>query len=290
MQNAAAQNWVLNVDEATFQEDVIERSKETPVLIDFWAPWCGPCRQLSPLLEKVAAARGGAVVVAKINTDENPELAQYFQVEGIPAVFAIKDAQVVDQFTGLLPEAELNKWLDPIAPSKGDSDPLKQAEALEASNPKSAIKLYRELMKQEMYADPATLGLGRVLVATKAYAEALDVLKPLGDSGEFGSAAERLRKQIAMLEKTPDPAEVAAARKKVAAEPENAKLRLQLGTLLAKSAKYKEALDELLVAAENDRELGKGEVKALMVDIFHIVGVRSEMADEYRARLQGLLY
>ncbi len=289
MQNAATMEWVIDVEEANFQDDVIERSKTTPVLLDFWAPWCAPCRQLSPLLEKIAKERKGAIVVAKINTDENPEIASYFQIDGIPAVFAIKESQIADQFTGLMPEAALNEFVNALVPPSG-SDPFQQAEELEKTSPTKAEAIYRKLLAEDANAEKVRLALGRVLVANNEYKEATEILLPLGDAGDFGSEAERLRKQMAMLEKAPDPKEVAAVRVKVKADPDNAKLRFQLGTMLAKQGAYPEAMDNLLVAAENDREFGKNDVKALMVDIFHIVGVRSELADDYRAKLQSLLY
>ncbi|QVL33721.1 thioredoxin [Telmatocola sphagniphila] len=289
MQNAESLNYVIDVEESNFQADVIERSKDTLVLIDFWAPWCEPCRRLGPLLEKIAGERQGTVVIAKVNTDENPELASYFQIEGIPAVFAIKESQVADQFTGLMPEAALNEFVDNLAPKPPTSEEA-QAEELEKTKPEEAAKLYRAILEKDPNEDKTRLSLGRVLVGLKQYHEARVVLQPLGDAGDFGADAERLRKQMDMLESAPAQSEVNELQKKVAAAPENAKLRFQLGSLLAKQAKYQEALDNLLIAAEHDRELGRNDVKNLMVDIFHIIGVRSELADDYRARLQNLLY
>src|SRR5262245_51440053 len=116
----ASSEYVFDVDEANFQSAVVERSKQVPVVVDFWAPWCGPCRALGPVLERLVAARNGAVLLAKLNTDENPNLAGAFQIQGIPAVKAIRDGAVVLEFEGLLPEAQLEEFLNHVVPSETD--------------------------------------------------------------------------------------------------------------------------------------------------------------------------
>src|SRR3954463_658694 len=130
----ASSEFVFDVDEADFQTAVLERSKQVPVVVDFWAPWCGPCRALSPILERLVAARSGAVLLAKVNTDENPNLAGAFQIQGIPAVKAIRDGAVVLEFTGLLPEAQLEDFLNQIMPSETDNQ-IAEAEKLAAIDP-----------------------------------------------------------------------------------------------------------------------------------------------------------
>ena len=111
---------LFDVDDVGFQTEVIERSRTTPVVVDLWAAWCGPCRQLSPLLERAVAARGGAVVLAKVDVDANPAIAQAFRVQGIPAVFGIRDGKVVSRFVGVQPVAEIERFLDALAPSEAE--------------------------------------------------------------------------------------------------------------------------------------------------------------------------
>jgi len=289
MQDAAKSKWVIQVGDADFEADVLERSRQVPVVVDFWAEWCGPCRQLGPLLENAAADRKGKFVLAKVNVDEAQQLAMYFRIESIPAVLAFKDGQAVNGFVGLLPEGDLKLFLDDLAgPAAGD--PLVQAAALEEKDPAKAEKIYRDLLAKDENNPPARLGLARVLVGTKRDDEALKVLEPIPDAGEFGADAVKVRRTIEMHKNAATAGDEGQLRKKIAADPENPPLYLELGNVLATKGQYQPALDALLKAAELDQELGRGPVRELMVKVFEIIGVRSEMADRYRDRLRALLY
>jgi putative thioredoxin len=289
MQDAARSKWVIDVGDADFETEVLERSRQVPVVVDFWAEWCGPCRQLGPLLEKAAADRKGKLVLAKVNVDEAQQLAMYFRIESIPAVLAFKDGQAVNGFVGLLPEGELKQFLDDLAgPAAGD--PLVQAAALEDKHPAKAEKIYREALAKDENNQPARLGLARVLVGTERDDEGLKVLEPIPDAGEFGADAVKLRRTVEMRKNAATAGDERQLKKKIAAEPENPRPYLELGNVLATQGQYQPALDMLLKAAELDQELGRGPVRELMVKIFEIIGVRSEMADRYRDRLRALLY
>ena len=289
MKDAAKTNWVIEVGDEEFEQEVAQRSLSVPVVIDFWAPWCGPCKTLGPILEALALEKNGAFVLAKVNIDEAQQLAGYFQIESIPTVVAIRNAEVVDNFVGVLPEEQLRAFVEQLSPSEVEQA-VTEAANLEGSDPTQAENMYRLILNKEPDRELARVGLARLLVNQKKFEEASHLLSPLGSTGDIGTEAERLRRLIEVQTEAKPSGDEAGLRKKIETDPENAKLRYELGAILTQQAKYPEALDILLSAAERDRNLGKNEVRALMVKIFEIIGMRSEMADDYRSRLQSMLY
>jgi putative thioredoxin len=271
-----------------FQEVVVDGSRERPVVVDFWAPWCGPCRRLTPMLEQHAIQRAGGFLLAKVNTDENPEVAQAFQVEGIPAVFAIRDGKLVNNFTGVIPEEQLNEFLDslgsptPAAPK--EPTPLDRAAELEGRDPKAAAEAYRALLAAAP-TDPAVrVGLARVLLnAPGNEAEAAPLLTGV-DFGDLAEEAKRLN-TLVQLRALPHADAGTAPKGGTAAEQQ-----LGLAQSLTARGEYTAALDALLAAAEEDRQLGRTAVRELMLKIFDVIGPQSEQAGDYRRRLQSLLY
>ncbi|MFL5339545.1 MAG: tetratricopeptide repeat protein [Gemmataceae bacterium] len=279
----ANSEFVFDVDEADFQTAVVERSRQVPVVVDFWAPWCGPCRALGPILERLVAQRNGAVLLAKLNVDENPNLAGYFQIEGIPAVKAIRDGRIVGQFEGVLPEAELDDFLNQVMPSEADRQ-IDEAAAKEKIDPAGAEAIYNQVLAGQPDHPAARLGLTRLRLAASDFATAERLLDGLPPGGE----ADQLRAQIE-LHRQPA-GDDSALRRKVEADPENAAPRLELGRLLAANGHYPAALAMLYSAAERDRELARGPVKETMVQVFSIIGQRSDLAEEYRDKLQRVMY
>jgi putative thioredoxin len=281
--------WVVDVQEADFEREVIERSHERPVVVDFWAPWCAPCLTLGPILERLAQERAGEFVLAKVNVDEAPNLAGYFGIRGIPSVKAFRDGKLVLEFEGLLPEAQLRQFLDQVRPSEADRL-ISQAGPLETSNPAEAEALYRRAVESERGNEAAMVGLARVLIAQSRDEDAAEVLERLGPGGEQGPEFERLEAMLYLRRLARDCGDVATAQKRLEADPDNPHLRYELGCALAAAGRYPEALEQLLAAAERDRKLAAAKVREVMVKIFHIIGVRSPLADEYREKLSRVLY
>jgi putative thioredoxin len=281
--------WVFNVTEQDFEAKVLARSRETPVVVDFWAPWCAPCRALAPVLEKLVDQRGGGVLLAKVNTEDEQRLAMSFRIDVLPTVIAFRDGKPVNEFVGMLPESELNAFLDGLAPSEAD----KQAAAagkLEQANPAEAERLYRAALAADPDKDSVILGLARVLIARGQDAETADLLERVGVHGEPGAEAAKLGALVWLRQKAAQVSDEAELRRKVEAEPKNAAARHDLGLRLAAAGQYQAALDLLLAAGALDRKLAADQVREAMVKIFHIVGVRSELADSYRDKLSALLY
>lgn len=290
MRNAAESDWVIDVTDEQFEADVLERSNEVPVVIDFWAEWCRYCHVLAPLLVAQAKQQQGKFVLAKVNVDENPQWAGQMQINGLPAVRVLYQQQLVDGFDGALPEEQVREFVERILPSPADQA-VQQAQALEATDPAAAEALYRGALEQKPDRDAALIGLARVLVQQQRGDEARPLLDRIGVGTEFGADAERLRRVLEMREARTESGEgEAQLRARVAAEPGNAAHHHALGGYLATQERYPEALEALLDAAKLDRKLAGNEVRELMVKIFQIVGVRSELSEKYRDELKSILY
>jgi len=286
----ATSPYVLNVDESNFQTEVVERSMKTPVVVDFWAPWCGPCRALTPLLEKAITARNGDVILAKVNTDENPNLAAYFQIEGIPAVKAVHQGQIVLQFEGVLAAEQIEEFLNQISPDPKAKAAKSSAANLENSDPAKAEAEYQKLLEQTPDNIDARLGLARLRLAAGKLDDIESMLEPIPPGGEQGAEADRIRAERDLQKLALTARDQAALQARIAANSEDAVAHYELGCALAVQRQFEPALKHLVSAAEIDRDLGRSKVRELMVRIFQIVGVRSDLADDYRTKLQRTLY
>jgi putative thioredoxin len=281
--------WVVNVAEKSFQSEVIERSHNVPVVVDFWAPWCGPCLSLAPVLERLVEERKGEVILAKVNTDECPELAARFNISSIPVVIAFKGGQPVLDFVGLLPEPHIRDFFDRLMPTPAERL-VREAQSLEKTKPAEAEKLYRQALETDRKLEVAMLGLARLLIDQGKSAEARELLETVGAGGELGAQAEGLQGILFLRELAEPFGDEASARRRLEGHPESAQARYELGCIVAAAGRYPEALELLLDAAQRDPQLGRSKVREAMVKIFQIVGVRSGLADEYRNKLTTLLY
>jgi putative thioredoxin len=286
----APAGWVFDVTEANFQEQVLDASLERPVLVDFWAPWCGPCQALGPVLERLVNERKGAVLLARVNTDEAPGLADYFQISAIPAIKIFSQGQLVHEFEGVLPEQALYSLLDQLAPGSGGDPRLRQARSLEARRPAEAERLYRQVVAQDADNAEARVGLARALLAQNKTDEIQEVLAEVPSEGEPGAEAERLKSRLAFAELVKDLPDEKTLRARIAADPGAAGPRYELGALLAARGEYAPALQLLLEAAERDMKLATGKAREVMVKIFYALGANHPLSNEYRSKLARLLY
>jgi putative thioredoxin len=249
---------VFDVGQADFEERVVARSREVPVVVDFWAAWCAPCRALTPALEKAAASREGKVDLAKVDVDQNQALAQTFRVQGIPAVKAFRDGQVVDEFTGALPPQQVERFFDRLVPSEEEL----AADAAVESGDEEAL---RRLLEGGRRDPRAATALARIFLARGEYEDALGVLEPY--ENDFAAAGLAARARLELGDEAPHSAFEAWDR-----------------------GDHAGALDELQSAFESADGDVRDELRRVMIGIFTELGPDSELAREHRRRLSAVLY
>lgn len=282
-------NWIVETTAENFEKDVIERSRQVPVVLDFWAPWCGPCRQLGPLLERQAAIHAGQFVVVKANTDELPQYAGAFNVQGIPAVFALKDGEVVDSFVGLLSESQLGQWLSRFLPTAAELL-TKEADRLSADDPLAAEGKYRESLTNAANYAPAKLGLAKVLLAQGKHEECRGLLADLESRGFLEPEAQQLQAQLHLAEHSVSGGAFEDLRNQVRQRPEDLALKLKLAEALLADQQYQEGLELALQLVEQDTGALREQARQAMVDAFRVLGDSSELTFNYRRKLAAALY
>lgn len=284
-----AEPFIIDVTAANFEREVIEQSKRRPVVIDFWAPWCGPCRQLGPMLESLAREGAGRFVLAKINIDEQPQLAALFRVQSIPLVIAFRDGKPVNEFLGVLPETELRQWLETVVPGP-EQQLLEEGRQLEDSDPQAAEGKFREALALAPDNDAVRIELARVLLKLGREDECRDILQQLESRGFLEPEAERIKSELELRSQAEEAGGVEEARKAVEADPDNPELKLKLADALAVAHRHREALEICLQLVQQDRDGIGQEAKQTMLKIFDMLGPHSALVSEYRRKLATALY
>ena len=291
---AAAESVVKETTTQGFIKDVIEASKKQPVLVDFWAPWCGPCKQLTPILEKAVKSAKGKVKLAKMNIDEHPAIPGQMGIQSIPAVIAFSNGQPVDGFMGALPESQVMAFLERLtkgAVGAEERDLMKAAdEALAAGDTAGAANLYGQLLTQDSGNVAALAGLARCYVLTGALEQAKQTLAmvPEAKRNETAVAAARAALEVAEQAKAVGP--IDELERKVAANPLDHQARFDLATALNAKGKRNEAANHLLEIVKRDRKWNDDGARKQLVQFFEAWGFTDPSTVEGRKRLSSILF
>ncbi len=286
---------IKDVTTASFEIDVVAASMEAPVIVDFWAPWCGPCKQLAPALEKAVGGTRGKVRLAKINIDENPELAQALRIQSIPTVYAFFQGRPIDAFQGALPESQVKQFVDRLAAQAGGDDGLVAAleqahQALESGDADNAIAIYRAILGEAPETAAAFLGLVRALLAQDNIDEAKNVLAqtPKAIAGHADIAAAKAA--IDLAEQATNAGPIGPLSEAVTRDPADHQARVDLATALYAAGKHQEAIDHLLDSIKRDRTWNDGEARKQLVKYFEAQGPLDPVTVAGRRRLSSILF
>jgi len=287
---------IKDSDVTTFMADVIDASKEVPVIVDFWAPWCGPCKQLGPLLEKAVKEANGAVRLVKINIDENPEIAQQMRIQSIPAVFAFKGGRPVDGFVGALPESQIKAFLKRLGgPAAAQPSPVAMAleeakAALDAGDFGTASALYSQVLAHEPGNAVAAAGLAKGYIAAGDTAKAKQLLDSLPAEAQKHADVAAARAALELAGQAKGAGDVAKLMERLSANPKDHDARLELATALFAAGQVEQAVDQLLDLFKRDRKWNDEAARKQLVKFFEVLGPTNPNTVSGRKRLSSLMF
>ncbi|MGM4894880.1 thioredoxin [Tardiphaga sp. 839_C3_N1_4] len=292
----AATALIKDTTTRTFVQDVIEESKRQPVLIDFWAPWCGPCRQLTPVIEKAVTAAKGKVKLVKMNIDENPEIPGQMGIQSIPAVIAFVNGQPADGFMGAVPESQVNAFIDKLTAGMPGAEPtaaelLQEAEAILAEgDPATAASIYGEVIAADAGNIAAIAGLARCYVETGAIEQAKQTLELVPVAKREDAAVKAVQAKIDLVEQASALGPVTELEQKVAANPLDHQARFDLAIALNAGNQRSEATGHLLEIVKRDRKWDDDGARKQLIQLFDAWGPTDEATVDGRRRLSTILF
>jgi putative thioredoxin len=293
-QTAVADTSVKDTTTQTFVKDVVEESKHQPVLVDFWAPWCGPCKQLTPVLEKAVKAAKGKVKLVKMNIDEHPAIPGQMGIQSIPAVIAFVNGQPADGFMGALPESQVIAFLERLTKDRigGEAkDLLKAAEtALAEGDAAGAAELYTQLLTEDAENVPALAGLARSHVETGALDQAKQTLAKIPEAKRNDAAVGAARAALELAEQAKTLGPVTELEQKVAANPLDHQARFDLALALNGKGQRLDALEQLISIVKRDRKWNDDGARKQLVQFFDAWGPTDEATIEGRKKLSSILF
>ncbi|MFZ5558454.1 MAG: tetratricopeptide repeat protein [Pseudomonadota bacterium] len=278
----------FDVDESSFQQAVVEASRKVPVLVDFWAEWCAPCRALKPILEKLADEYQGRFVLAKVNSDQNQTLAARYGVRGIPNVKAFVDGQLVDEFSGALPEPMVREFIDGLMPSEAEKLRRQAAAAREAGRADEALALLQRAADLEPQNDAVRLDRAEILLDAGRLDEARTLLDQLNILTRDEPRAAGLIARAAFAGGSAEGAAVLESR--VAANPDDLAARLDLAKACVNARRYEAAMEQLLEIIRRDRSFGDDAGRKTMLQVFNLLGNEGDLVNKYRRLMASALY
>ncbi len=281
--------FIVDVNEGNAQQMLIDESFNRPVLVDFWADWCGPCKQLMPVLEKLANEYAGAFLLAKVNADEQQMLASQLGVRSLPTVMVIKEGQPIDGFAGAQPESAVREMLQKHLPSPWDAKIAEATTLLDAGDTAQALTLLRTAWEDSKRLPEVTMAYAGALVEAKRLDDAEAVLSEVRMVDQY-AVYEQLKAQIELAREAGKSPEIEALEVQLASDDSNHEVRVKLAVQLTTQGQYREALEHLLQVLRVDRDWNNGEAKRLYLDTIATIGKGDPLAAEYQRKLFSLLY
>jgi putative thioredoxin len=291
---AAPEGLIKETTTQGFMKDVIEESKRQPVLIDFWAPWCGPCKQLTPILEKVVKGAKGKVKLVKMNIDDHPAIPGQMGIQSIPAVIAFVNGQPADGFMGALPESQVLAFIERVTKGKAGTetkDLIAAADtALAEGNTEAALDIYAQILSEDAGNVPALAGLARAHVATGDIEQAKETLALVPEAKRGDAAVAAARAALEVAEQASSVGPVGELEQKVAANPLDHQARFDLAVALNANGKRQESVDHLIEIVKRDRKWNEDGARKQLVQFFEAWGPTDEATVSGRRRLSSILF